>query len=103
MDTAAIGGFVGAVVGILGGVAGTYISIKNTTGLEERAFVIKASIFCWVGVSLFLALLFTLPSSYRMYLWILYSILLPLGITTANRTQARIKKRQQEAESGRRE
>lgn len=100
MDITSIGGYAGAVVGILGGVAGTYFSIKNTTGSEERFFMIKASIACWIAVSLFLALLFTLPTSYRAYLWLPYSIMLSLGINAANRTQARIKKKQQESEQG---
>ena len=54
MNTALIGGVVGGAIGILGGIVGTYFSIKNTTGIKERAFMIKCCIACWIAIGLFL-------------------------------------------------
>ena len=34
---------------LIGGVVGTYFSIKNTNGPRERAFMIRASATCWGG------------------------------------------------------
>ena len=92
MNTALIGGVVGGAIGILGGIVGTYFSIKNTTGIKERAFMIKCCIACWIAIGLFLGLMFTLPVPFRHFLWIPYAVLLPLGITAANRKQSKIKK-----------
>lgn len=87
-----IGGILGGVLGLAGGLVGTYFSIKNTDGPLERSFMIKASIYFWVGILLFLALLFALPNPYRWLLWIPYGILLPLGIIYGNRKQQAIKR-----------
>jgi len=89
-----IGAIAGGLLGLLGGVIGTYFSIKNTNGPRERAFMIKAGIGVWVGVLLFAGLLFALPSPYRYLLWIPYGILLPLGIIYVNRAQQRIRQEQ---------
>ena len=86
-----VGGICGSVIGILGGLVGTYFSIKRTNGPEEKRFMIKAAIVCWIAIFIFLALLFLLPSAYRWYLWIPYAILLPLGIHYLNKNQQKIK------------
>lgn len=98
MDPGLIGGIVGGSVGLLGGVIGTYASIKNTNGPRERAFMIKAAVMTWIGVTLFLALLFLLPRPYNFLLWIPYAIALPLGIRWCNRRQQAI--RAEEAADG---
>jgi len=90
-DLGLTGGIIGTVLGCAGGAIGTYFSIKNTDGPRERAFMIKASVICWIALLLFGALMFTLPSPYRFYLWIPYPILLIWGIKTSNRAQQRIK------------
>ena len=87
MDAGLIGGITGALIGVAGGVFGTYCSIKNTTGPRGRKFMIKASLVGWVAILLFLALLFALPSPYRWFMWIPYGVLLPLGIMYVNKTQ----------------
>ena len=92
-----VGGALGCIIGLAGGIFGTYCSIKNTNGPRERAFMIRASVVCWIGVILFLGLMFALPNPYRHLLWIPYAILLPLGIIFGNRTQQRIRK--EEAQS----
>jgi Ca2+/Na+ antiporter len=86
-----IGGIAGGILGLLGGIVGAYFSIKNTNSQPERAFVIKCSVVCFIAVSVFCALMFTLPSPYRYLLWIPYSILLPWGIMVLNRKQQRIR------------
>ena len=93
-----IGGIAGSVIGALGGVFGTYMSIKNTSGPRERAFVIRASIGCWLLVIIFLIAMILLPNPQRHWLWIPYAIILPLGIIAWNRRQSQI--RQEESGTG---
>ncbi len=90
-----IGGIAGSVIGLAGGVIGTYFSIKNTNGPRERAFIVKSAAVCWIAILIFLGLLLGLPNPYRHFMWIPYSILLPLGIIYVNRRQQAI--RQQES------
>ena len=87
-----VGGIVGGAIGLLGGAVGTYFSVRNTLGPRERAFVIKASVICWVFVTAFLVAMFLLPSPQRFLLWVPYAILLPIGIRVWNRKQMRIRK-----------
>lgn len=87
-----IGGLLGSVIGVLGGAIGTYYTIRNTRGPRERAFVVKASVLCWVLVISFLVAMLLLPTPQRYFLWIPYGLLLPLGIRAWNRNQARIRK-----------
>ncbi len=91
MNAGIIGGIVGSVFGIAGGVIGTYYSIKNTKGPLERAFMIKASVIAWIAITVFLILMFLLPNPYRLWLWIPYGILLPLGIIKLNKRVAEIR------------
>jgi Ca2+/Na+ antiporter len=91
MNYALIGGIVGGILGLTGGLVGTYFSIKNTSGPREKAFMIKTSIFMWIFGITFLLLFFILPMPWRFLLWIPYSIILPLFIILGNRAQQRIK------------
>ncbi len=92
-----IGGIAGCVIGLVGGIIGTYFSIKRTNGPLERSFMIKSAIVCWIAILIFLGMLLCLPNSYRWFMWIPYSILLPLGIVFGNRKQQAI--RQQESQN----
>jgi hypothetical protein len=87
-----IGGITGGLLGLLGGVIGSWFSIKNTNGPRERAFMIRATAVCWVAILLFLGLMFALPMPYRFFLWIPYGVLLPLGISYWNRRQRQIRR-----------
>ena len=58
MNTGLVGGIAGGVIGLLGGIIGTYCSIKNTKSPRERAFMVKASVLCWIAILLFLSLMF---------------------------------------------
>jgi len=91
-----IGGIAGGVLGLAGGVIGTYFSLKNTKGPLERSFMIKSAAVCWIAILIFLGFLLGLPSPYRFFMWIPYSILLPLGIIHGNRRQQAI--RQEESQ-----
>jgi phosphotransferase system glucose/maltose/N-acetylglucosamine-specific IIC component len=95
MNFGIIGGLIGGILGLLAGIFGTYCSIKNTNGPKEKSFMIKASIIAWIGIALFLALMFLLPKPYRFYLWIPYAIILPIAIIKGNKIQA--KTRQEES------
>ena len=92
MHPGIIGGILVGVLGIAGGIFGTYFSIKNTNGSRERAFMIKASVIGWIAILVFLGLMFALPNPYRYFLWIPSGILLPLGIVTGNRKQQKIRR-----------
>ena len=93
MDAGLIGGIVGSVLGVIGGAIGTYFSVTNTGSPAERSFMIKVSIFFWVAIVLFLALLLTIPKPYNMVMWVFYGILLPVGIIKTNKGLAEIRSR----------
>ena len=95
MDAGMIGGIIGGTLGLAGGAIGTYASIKNTAGPRERQFMVRAAIAAWVGVTLFLVLLFVLPSPYRWLIWIPYGLALPLAILSLNRKQQAIRLEEQ--------
>ncbi|MBW3543291.1 MAG: hypothetical protein KY476_23800 [Planctomycetes bacterium] len=86
-----LGPAIGGVLGLAGGIVGTWLSIRNTRGPRERSMVVKASIACWVFVAAFIAAVFWLPSPYKWVVSIPYVIVLILGITYWNRTQSRIR------------
>lgn len=90
-----IGAIAGGLIGLAGGIIGTYFSIKNTQSTRERAFMIKSAVVVWVAIVIFAVLLIALPNPYRWFLWVPYSILLPVGIVYGNRRQQAI--RQQES------
>ena len=89
--------YAGAVMGVLGGIVGAYVSIRNTKTAAERRFMVRASIWAWIGISAFLVVLFLLPSPWRWLIWVPYAILLPLGIRYVNRRQTAIRQGDREA------
>ncbi len=91
MDIGIVTGVTGGIIGVLGGAVGTFFSIKNTCGPRERAFMVRSAVVCWLGITLFLGLMFLLSNPYRFLLWIPYAILLPLAVVYGNRTQQRIR------------
>jgi hypothetical protein len=97
-----VGAIVGSALGVIGGLIGTYFSVRNTNGPRERAFVVKAAAIAWVTVSAFLAGLLVLPSPWRFGLWVPYAILLPLGIRRFNREQTRIRQEEARTRDGQR-
>jgi len=97
MNSGTIGGIItyegifGSAVGVFGGLVGCYFSIKNTNGPRERAFMIKSSVACFVGVGIYLLALFATPPSYRWLLWTPYFALLFMWIIYGNKVQQRIR------------
>lgn len=85
-----LGAWLGGGIGVLGGLVGTWFSIRNTQSPRERAFVIKASLICWALVIAFVASLLLIPTWHRHLLWIPYSLLLVWGIRRWNKMQLRI-------------
>jgi len=94
-----IGGIAGGILGLAGGVIGTYFSIKNTNGPLERSFMIKSAVVCWIAIVVFLGLLLGLPNPYRHFMWIPYSIFLPLVIIYGNRKQQAIRQKESQNKS----
>ena len=94
MNPGIIGGIVGSILGVIGGLIGTYFSIKNTNGPRERAFVICLAIVCWVAVGVLLCVVLLSPQA-RLWVWIPYCVLLPLGIRYGNRKQMAIRREEQ--------
>ena len=94
MNLGLIGGIAGSLIGVAGGLIGTYFSIKNTNGPRERSFVIRSAIACWVGVSLFIAAVLSLPQE-RLWIFLAYGILLPLAIRYWSRKQMAIRRAEQ--------
>ena len=96
MHEGTIIGLVGSALGVGGGVIACCYSIKNTNGPRERLFMIKASIVCFAGVTIFLLAQGTLPDAYRWILFIPYFILLYLGTAYGKKVHKLI--REQESE-----
>jgi len=90
----------GCLLGLAGGIIGTYFSIKNTTFPRERSFMIKYAIGIWATLLVFLVLLFVLPRPYNFMMWIPYGVLLPMVILYGNMKQEKIKKEEEAKKSG---
>ena len=86
-----IWGVVGSIVGVIGGLVGTYIPIANSQSQRERNFLIQCSIVVWVFIAGFLTLLLTLPSPYSHLLWIPLGASMTYGMRYINETQSRIR------------
>ena len=80
-----------AAGGVLGGLIGTCVSIRNTRGPRERAFVVKVAVACWGLIAAALAGLFVVPRPFWLLLFLPCTGLLPL-IPTLNRVQSRIRR-----------
>ena len=91
MNPGLIGGIVGSIIGVAGGLLGTYFSIKNTNGPRERDFVIKVSIAAWIFVLAFVFGMCLIPGLYKLFLIPIYLIGLLAGILLWNKQQARIR------------
>ena len=95
MDPATIGivvGIAGGIIGLGGGLFGTYCTLRSAKGPRERAFLVKASVICWVLVLGFVAGMLLIPTWHKHLLWIPYALLLTLGIRYVNSNQQRIRK-----------
>ena len=86
-----IGGIVGSGIGVLGGVFGTYCSLKATKPGPERRLMIRWSVAMWIGVTAFVAAMLLLPNPYRWLMWIPYAPSLMWAINRCNRDLARVR------------
>jgi uncharacterized membrane-anchored protein len=86
-----IGGIVGSAIGILGGAVGTYFGIKSAKSPRERAFVIRASIICWVFVLAFVLGMCLIPGFYKLLLVPIYVVGLVSGILFMLKKQTQIR------------
>jgi Ca2+/Na+ antiporter len=83
-----IGAIAGGSIGILGGIFGTWCSIRRARGPRERAVIINSALAFWFFISLFVAGMFLLPDHIRPWLWLPYGPLLAWAIVVTNRRQA---------------
>lgn len=94
MDTANLGGIVGSVLGILGGVVGTYFSIKNTNGPRERRFVIRGAVVVWIALGLTAVVVFLVPYL-RPWALVPLCTLVAIGVPLWNRRQETIRREEE--------
>jgi uncharacterized membrane protein YfcA len=90
MDTANIGGIIGSALGILGGVIGTYFSIRSTNSPRERRFVIRAAILVWLALGLMVVTAFYRPAL-REWAWVPVGVMVVVGVPFCNRRQETIR------------
>jgi hypothetical protein len=87
-----IGAWGGAGLGGLGGLVGTYFSIRNTNGPRERAFVVRSAVLCWLALTGFVTAVILIPKPYDLLLWLPYMAALPYAARAWNRRQRQIRR-----------
>ena len=90
MSSAMISSIVGSVLGVTGGLIGTYFSYRRARSSSERYFVIRASTGIFVFVGSFLAILLLFPQT-RPMIFLPYALVLSGGILHLNRLQSKIR------------
>ena len=83
---------VGCTLGLLGAAIGSWVSIHNTKGPRERAFVIRSVIYAWLLMILIMLPFLFIGSAYFAFAWIPYTILMSIGVSYWNKKQAKIRK-----------
>jgi len=90
------GAVLGPIVGLLGGIFGTWMSIKNTSSARERRFMVKMSIACWIALVLLIAVPLVLAVAGIIPKWAcwlfgaLFFVLLVPSIVCGNARQRQI-------------
>jgi len=92
-----VGAFGGAAMGVVGGLVGTYFSIRNTNGPRERGFVVRVAVLSWLAITAFLAALWSIPKPYDLLLWLPYMAALPFAVRAWNRRQEQIRREESDA------
>jgi hypothetical protein len=88
MDAGMAVGHAGGVTGVMGGVIGTYFSIRNTTRPRERALMLRLAALCRAWLAGMAAWLFLMPRPWNQAT-ILLNLPLLLSIPRMNRWLAR--------------
>ena len=70
-------GMVGGIVGVMGGVIGTYFSIRNSAGPRERALIVRLSVLIWLWMAVFIDWLFLGPRPWNQAVIPLNLLLIP--------------------------
>ncbi len=86
-DIGTLGAVVGSSIGVLGGIYGTWMSIRGCSPGKQRQFIIKISLFLWIGIGAFVGLILYLPSPLKWWLWVLYVPLLLAFIHYVNKNK----------------
>jgi Ca2+/Na+ antiporter len=92
-----VGGVLGTLLGIGGGVFGTYCSIRNTKTAAERRFMIRYSVVIWLAVISLVLLPVALSQFGVIPVWLpwvltaLFFVMLVPSILWANRHQAALR------------
>ncbi len=92
------GAVLGPIVGVLGGIFGTWMSIKNTKSARERRFAVTMSIVVWlalvllIAVPLVLALGGVIPRWAFLPFFVLFFVFLVPFMVWGNARQRRIQK-----------
>ncbi|MEE3369899.1 MAG: hypothetical protein VX346_11195 [Planctomycetota bacterium] len=97
--TGLLGATLGSVIGVSGGLLGTWMALRNVACTAQQIFLTKAAVLCWPGVLAFTAttLLVSAPASWL--LWIVYGPLLLWFIRYVNHTLAALNASQDVEES----
>jgi len=77
--------------GVIGAAIATYWEIVNTTGPRERAFMVRACVWFWVGNLLFIAGMWFVSKPYNWYFIPAYLVPLLIGARYCNRRTATIR------------
>lgn len=93
-STALVGAILGPILGLLGGIFGSWMSIKHTRSPRERKFMVKMSIIVWlmllllIGLPLGLAIAGVIPKwVYWSVFVVFFVVLLPMIFWINNRTR----------------
>lgn len=94
-----LGAVFGSVIGVAGGLLGTWMSLRNVPSGAQRDFMKKAAALGWVGLLGFTATTLLVPVPGKWLLWIAYGPLLLWFIRYVNHTLAALNASQDVEES----
>ena len=84
-----IGAVVGSIVGVGGGLLGTWMSIRNLPRGEQRSFMVRMAVVGWMGAVGFCVVLLLIPTPWNVCLWLVYVPGLFIFIRHVNRGSVR--------------
>ncbi len=84
-----IGAVVGSIVGVAGGLLGTWMSIRNLSRGEQMSFMARMAVVGWMGAVGFCVALLLIPTPWNVCLWLVYVPGLFIFIRHVNRGSVR--------------